>query len=222
MTQLSTESGFDNPREVAARVFEIQRRASDIIEATVEEKIIYDDSEKNKEALKKTFHGYLPEADEDFDQKLKELGEITLENSEKYIPVVAKIMTELIGKHLTLQKLEERLMEYQEKVYGYIKLSRGLTYEIQGTACLLHIPVTFFDSHREALDSLKEGFKNLAKMLKSDERFLGITEVRGRSDLVADKQKIISGLGFDLITLKGEKVPREAVMSKDKLIELYA
>ncbi len=83
------------------------------------------------------------------------------------------------------------------------------------------MPITFFESSREVIESFKEGLMVLAQKLVNDPELGDLTEIRGRSVLIKDNYRLLKSLGFTVVLDEKGKPTEEAVISKEKLLELY-
>ena len=211
----------DSPEQ---RAFELRKRAFNLIHSYIERR--WKESAKDK----KTFVGKIIEDDIKLIPKATEKIKNTFGIFENYSGAEDILMNEMteatiqiMVEHLSLEEIEEvhRVRSTQER--GDQMLSRGLNFSVNGdgSKISLHVPITFFKTPSDALDSYRVGLGVLANKILSDLELKNVQEVIALSSLVQDNPRLLKKFGFD-VTLDTEGKPTtEAKMSREKLLELY-
>ena len=148
------------------------------------------------------------------------------ENLDELIDQATEITIKTLTQHLSLSELEKLLrMRHFEYHPTYIELSRGLSYEVykENNLIYLHIPTTFFEDSKAALDSLITGLKNLAHKLKTDIDLKDVKDIIGVSPIVLEKYRTLIKAGFTILLDEdtGKPISDEAIISREKLLEIY-
>ena len=213
----------DSPEK---RIFELNRRGFfELMRSDVEQEWQASAEEnKKKDFIKKIIQettSIIPNATEEIEIKLNRLNKLDeKDNLETFLNEATKIIIELIGKYLTLEKLEQ-IIQTARKKSGNEILSRGLNFTIHHSHIELHIPTTFFENAQLALQSFVEGLKILAQKMTNDPTMERVTEVRGHSLLIKEKPRIARKLGFEITLDENGKPTDEARMSREKLLDIY-
>ena len=213
----------DSPEK---RIFELNRRGFfELMRSDVEQEWQASAEEnKKKDFIKKIIQettSIIPNATEEIEIKLNRLNKLDeKDNLETFLNEATKIIIELIGKYLTLEKLEQ-IIQTARKKSGNEILSRGLNFTIHHSHIELHIPTTFFENAQLALQSFVEGLKILAQKMTNDPAMERVTEVRGHSLLIKEKPRIARKLGFEITLDENGKPTDEARMSREKLLDIY-
>ncbi len=207
--------------DVRKKFIEIRRR---LFEKTLHEISPYFNFYREKgdyEKLKKLLLEYLdekgvPELKDQLSFKLSAISPADDKMDQKMVDAILEVLAE----NLTLEEIEEGSKQsIAEK--GYKLLSRALSYQITnqhggGREVNLHIPTNFFNTSREAIQSIQEGLRNLAIVLKNDADLADIKEIFGVSKLVINNPRLFKSLGFEVDTESGN-----ALMSRERLLDLY-
>ena len=144
-------------------------------------------------------------------------------NKELLMEKATEITMKILSKYLSLEELERRLREKHLAVPGIKELSRALSCSISEDSNMaeLHVPVTFFEDSKSVIDSFKEGLAVLATKIKQEEEFKSIRVIRGYSSLVKDNFRLMGELGFKVTYNEMGRPTEEALMSREKLLEIY-
>ena len=128
-----------------------------------------------------------------------------------------------MAKYLTLEELEKRFQVRSIKEKGYQALSRGLNFEIckEQNQISLHIPITFFENAKSALELFTEGLRILAHKMMTEQELRNIKEITGHSLLVKEKHLLLTSLGFSVILDKDGKPTEDTKISREKFLEIY-
>jgi len=152
-------------------------------------------------------------------------------SEEDLITTVAAKMYKFGKTNFTPRELEANIREYMLNGKEHI-INDMLLYEVYKDALYLHVfPVSTL-STGEKIKLLRDGFKQLASQLKTDEQLKGVKTINGVSWIIAKNPGLFEKLGF---TYDGEITEKEhqrdfayeqrkigkAHIEVDKFLELY-
>lgn len=226
-----------NP-EVAERIFEIRRRVDKLLPGLLA--AIWDElAEKSEKAHIEGYdprHDFLasaqhrtanliPEADtKDNPQITTAFGELAKSaesDKARLLSQTSDTIISLMATHLTLQELETRLRD--DRPADQDPLSRALECRVEDNQIRLAIQVTFFENEKQAIASLIEGFKVLAKKMLTEPKYQTATEVVGNSELVKEKPRLFSRpeYGFTVTRDESGRPTDEIKIAREKFLSIY-
>lgn len=220
------EPKFDdlNNKQLDAKethINDIRRRVDKIIRKTVGK--IYDHN----------LNYFIPSAKAELSAFLPEVSDIGaridaalegVEERDVAVENISKLTINLIAQHLTLKDVEHRMLErFKKRHPDYMIVGRGLACEIRGNELMLHVPTTFFESSKIALETYAESFAKLAKLLQEDPQFKEIEKIVGISDLVEEKRFLLAKNGFYVPLDENKKATTNvATISKEDFLRLHS
>ncbi len=209
------------------KLIEFERRISDMFMTDIVHiwHNVPEDSEKVstflnicKEKLKEYKPGIKTEVIDTYNKRLyhKYNGD-----DEAFINEVFRIYIVILTKCVTYNEMEDRSRKWQTE-RGYIMVGSCLSFERKSNKkIILHIPITFFENSKVAMKTFRENFEKLACIIEENPLYKNIKIIQAKSRFVKEKERLCKKFGFEVSEYAQDSTWGVAVISRDKLLELY-
>ena len=168
------------------------------------------------------FGQLFPELESQAAQGFKGFLQKGFKDDSAFRQTIVPYITSLLLHSLSLAQIEEGFRKSRE-LQGEVVLSRILTYEYKDDDTIyLHVPPVFTSDPLEMRELFVQGLRELATVLRSNERLRGVKFIRGRSHLIKNWKSLIHRAGFETSERTADLSDDEARITVDDFLKRYS